>query len=58
MLICSFKKFLEVLAYHAVRNEGQIDRNYRKYLHSRVQVYKSTNRRNAIGNIYTSFFIW
>ena len=49
MLIFSFNKFLEVLAYHAVRNESQIDKNYRKYLHSRVQVYKSSRRRNAIG---------
>ena len=49
MLFFSFRKFLEVLAYHAVRNENQIDKNYRKYLHSRVQVYKRADRRNALG---------
>ncbi|CAG5103574.1 Oidioi.mRNA.OKI2018_I69.chr1.g848.t1.cds [Oikopleura dioica] len=47
LLVVCFNKFVDVLAYHAIRNESQIDKNYRKYLHARVQIVKPSERRNA-----------
>jgi len=58
LLVFCFQKFVDVLAYHSIRNESQIDKNYRKYLHARVQIVKPSERRNAFGTFFEKMKSW
>ena len=45
-----------ILAYHSVRNEGMVDRNYRRYVQSKVKVYTDTKENVKSYNKF--FLVW